>query len=112
MAVQDLEKVWSPRIYFGNGVSIKDLESFGDNYDSLSNFWFFGDKKSLKYSIKFIPTVSCTMNFEAFPFDRHVCELMLINWLGGLWRVKLNSPEIYTYDLEVPKIYFYFTSSG
>ena len=42
--------------------------------------------------------MSCQLNFEAFPYDFHECIINFKNWYGSAWRVKLQSPKIYTID--------------
>ena len=44
------------------------------------------------------PTISCNLDFTAFPFDSHTCPLNFKNWVEGLWRVSFNSPKLLRHD--------------
>ncbi len=40
------------------------------------------------------------MEFKDFPFDSHECEIIMVNWLGAAYRIKLNKAKIQTFDEE------------
>lgn len=103
MLLVELEEVWSPVVYFGNAIIVRDLESFGTDQDQLSIVWLDSSRHVMRYSIKFTVSLSCKMNFYDFPFDDHKCQIMLINWAGASYRVQLSGPTIYTYDNEQKK---------
>ena len=93
-----LNSVWKPRIYLGNAVEIRNLESLGDNYSYLSHFWLYSVTHMMQYSEQFIAKISCTMKFQKFPFDNHTCEMQFINWVQSSFRVQINQPTILTYN--------------
>ena len=43
-------------------------------------------------------TTTCHLDFQKFPFDSHTCIMLLRNWIGSSYRIRLNSPQIYTYE--------------
>ena len=103
MPVSDIDEIWSPVIYFGNAINVWDLDSFGTDQETLSNLWSNFKHPYMQFSIKFTSKMSCKMNFNNFPFDKHDCQIMLINWEGATYRVLLNDPKVYTYDKEKHK---------
>ena len=98
MDLEDIRDIWTPSIYIQNAIDIKDQRSFGDMSDSLINMWYKSDEQMVLFVEKFVVEFSCSMKFQAFPFDHHACHLDLVNWLGGSARVQLQSPVLYVWD--------------
>ena len=88
----DLKKLWIPAVYFSNGITFRQ---FPDT-NKLSTLWFYLPNQRLRYSEVFVITISCSLQFQTFPFDSHQCKLKLRNWMGSIIRVLLNPPTIYT----------------
>lgn len=82
-------------------MNIQEIGSIGDNYGSLQSIWFRPSSQSVFFSKKLMTEFSCSMSFEDFPFDTNECRMMLINWLGSTFRVKLITPILFIFDNEM-----------
>ena len=67
--------IWTPKIYFGNGVEIGELKAFGSTENSLTTFWFENSKEFMLYTIKVNSKLKCKMEFGNFPYDEHKCNI-------------------------------------
>ena len=88
---KDITQLWSPLLYIGNSLKVKKLPELS----KLSSLWFYMPH-GLSYYEVFTVWISCSLEFHTYPFDSHTCNLNLKNWIGGRWRVDLNSPKIFT----------------
>ena len=62
------QQIWSPQIVIGTNMvsQTKQGEKFG-----------VGDGTDSFYSYYLTTTVKCGMDYQSFPFDKHVCDLMV-----------------------------------
>ena len=62
------QQIWSPQIVIGTNMvsQTKQGEKFG-----------VGDGTESFYSYYLTTTVKCEMDYQSFPFDEHVCDLMV-----------------------------------
>ena len=72
------------------------LGAFGDDSNALSSIWFLLPINRMRYSEVFITNIGCDFDFTTYPFDTHTCILNLKNWIGADYRLKLNTPSIFT----------------
>ena len=68
--MMDEKQFWSPQIKIGNNMVWKNKEE--QEFGLMKNFLLtkLGIKKFYLST-----TVKCDMDFQTFPFDRHVCNL-------------------------------------
>ena len=91
-----LEHVWTPTIVFTNAISVKKLDTYGDD---LTRRFFFYKNETLNsryfyYQVYLIIKMTCNLNFTTFPFDYQKCELHYTNIVGTTKFVELLKPII------------------
>jgi len=85
-------KVWHPSLYFENLVDIKKL--IGVGVDHNVQFWFNKNYQRLYYTETVEVSVACEMNFNNFPKDQHVCQLVFGSYDFGTSDVLYNAPIV------------------
>ena len=62
------QQIWSPQIVIGTNMmsQTKQGEKFG-----------VGDGTESFYSYYLTTTVKCEMDYQSFPFDKHICDIMV-----------------------------------
>ena len=75
LSAEDQKQIWSPKIVIGNDMVSKSKEGekfflirVKDNGNLAT--WLIAVKKFYLST-----TVKCDMNFQTFPFDKHVCKI-------------------------------------
>ena len=96
--------IWYPKIYIGNAVNYESLSYFGPKMEKVDSLWFFKTEHGLYYSQILTTTVSCSLNFQPFPFDFHECILEFKSWMLAEYRMVLESPKIYKDDINYEEI--------
>ena len=90
--------IWTPKIYIGNDVESRSLVYFGQNADSSTNLWYSYHEKELGYSAILTAKIACSLDFQTYPFDYHICLMDINNRMGTKQRITFGNPEIYTND--------------
>ena len=88
---KDITQLWSPLLYIGNSLKVKKLPELS----KLSALWLFMPHQLLYYEV-FRVTLSCSLDFQTYPFDSHTCNLNMQNWGGSMFRNILNPPKLFT----------------
>ena len=87
--------IWRPSLSFGNALSIAKHSTYGGRVDS--SYWF-RKPNNLEYAEVLKITISCNFNFNAFPFDSHVCHFNLQDTKYTVNEVELLSPAFFYYS--------------
>ena len=90
--------IWYPKIYIDNSVEAQNLVSFGDDISTITSLWYFYPEHRVRYSTILRTKISCSLDYQTYPFDSHECNIRFKNWIGATYRLVLNSPQIYTND--------------
>ena len=90
-------KIWHPTLYFENLVDIKKLIGYGADHNV--QFWFNRVYQRLYYTEIIEVSVSCEMNFNDFPKDKHSCDLIFGAYDFSSSAIKYTAP-IVVYDSE------------
>ena len=93
---KDQMKIWSPHILIANNKMLenKEREEFGFMKLVTKHGIIFGKKKFYLYT-----KVRCAMDFENFPFDKHVCILEVSKRLYFLASIFLKTYSTFCFDL-------------
>ena len=91
-----LSKVWTPTVVFTNAISVKKLNTYGD--ELTRSFYYYNNPTSgnqyFFYQVYLIIKMTCNLDFQNFPFDHQKCQLQYTNIIGKVEDVILNAPEI------------------
>ena len=90
-------KIWHPTLYFENLVDIKKLIGYGADHNV--QFWFNRVYQRLYYTEIIEVSVSCEMNFNDFPKDKHSCDLIFGAYDFSSSAIMYTTP-IVVYDSE------------
>ena len=90
-------KIWHPTLYFENLVDIKKLIGYGADHNV--QFWFNRMYQRLYYTEIIEVSVSCEMNFNDFPKDKHSCDLIFGAYDFSSSTIMYTTP-IVVYDSE------------
>ena len=86
--------IWYPEIFIANSVQAQNLVSFGKDGGALNALYYYYSNHQIEYATILTVTISCDMNFQYFPFDKHECHLDLKNWNGNSNKIILNPPKL------------------
>ena len=89
---EDLNRVWTPKIYFLNAISIEKLNTFGDTLTRSSSYVY--PQSMFTYNELMIMTLSCSMDFQRFPLDVQTCYLNYTSLSGSIERIVLSKPKL------------------
>ena len=93
----NLDRVWTPKIYFLNAISIKKLRTFGDHLTRSSSYIY--PKGLFIYNELMIIKLSCSMNFKRFPIDIQTCFFNFTSMNGGIENILLLKPLLSIEDV-------------
>lgn len=97
LKLNKLDEVWKPMYFLTNAAHVKNLESFGD--ESTVSFSYFHPNTLMFSGVQFV-TIFCNMDFDEFPFDKHVCMLKMRSWLDIAENVILNDTFLIVENLQ------------
>ena len=92
----NLNRVWTPNIYFLNAISIEKLHTFGDHFTRSSSYIY--PKGQFIYNELMIIKLSCSMDFKRFPLDIQTCFFNFTSMSGGIEKILLPKPLLSTED--------------
>ena len=87
-------EIWYPEIFIANSVQAQNLVSFGKDGGALNALYYYYSNHQIEYATILTVTISCDMNFQYFPFDKHECNLDIKNWNGNSNKIILNPPKL------------------
>ena len=83
----EFNEIWKPYFKYFNAIDSKKGAA-------VSNTLWYKDPGEFYYEHDFLLTISCEMEFGAFPFDHHACFLRFFNRIGTDQQVVLNKPVV------------------